>query len=169
MSKIILCAMGKEADNILIPNACIYITGIGCINVIKTLSRLIKRGEITNKDEIINVGYAGSSSLPIGSVVTIHKCSRLNASHTVKEPTFKLKKAEGLDFFECKTADDFVEKYNGKKVIDMELAYICSFFSKVTSIKIISDNENYCEYEEFDSKESWKTVNKILKGIINAD
>lgn len=158
--------MPKEAKYIKAKK--VFVTGIGCINVIKTLSRLIKKGEIKYGDRVINIGYAGSSCLPIGSIVQINKCHRLNKSKTVKEATFYLSDCFDLDNYECTTSDDFVED-GAFAVADMELAYICAFFDDVVSLKIISDNINLTEYNSFDSKKTWKKLNKIIKGVANED
>ena len=50
----------------------------------------------------------------------------------------------------CYTSTDFVVKTGIKEpcVFDMELAYICSMFDKVKSIKVVSDNLDLHTYEE---------------------
>lgn len=167
MSTVILCAMSKEAKRIKINNAKVYVVGIGVINVIKNISSLIKNGRIKDGDRIINVGYAGSSVFPIGSVVSVLRSSRLNKPKIIKEKSFKLNAVADIFSCECKTDDDFTDGLEDVEAVDMELAYICAFFEDVTSIKIISDDVNYSNYKKFNGKKAWEKVNNILRRLVN--
>lgn len=167
MSTVILCAMPKEAKNIKIEGANLFIIGIGAINVISRLSSLIADGKIKKGDKIINVGYAGSSFLPIGSVVSVKRSSRLAKPKIIKEKSFKLRRINGLKSYTCNTVDDFEDGLKNVELVDMELTYICSFFENISSIKIVSDGVCYSEYKKFRNKQSWEKVNNILRRLIN--
>lgn len=118
----------------------IVATGVGGLNVINTLRKIPKY------TRIINFGYCGSNSLPIGTEHRVGKCKLYHPGVKYKEPTYKL---DGT--VDCYTSDDFVTKTEIKKpcVFDMELAYILALgFKRVESIKIVSDNLDYKEYKE---------------------
>jgi hypothetical protein len=118
-------------------------TGVGGINVIRTLKHFPKWLKI------INFGYAGSNVIPVGTEVKVSWCELYHPNVEYKEPTFATK-----DFITsnicCYTSNDFVLKTKIKRkcVFDMELAYIFALgFKNVTSIKIVSDNLSLKEYE----------------------
>lgn len=52
----------------LYPRERIFKTGVGALNVIKSLMGVSK------KEKIVNVGYCGSNILPIGTKVKVGKC-----------------------------------------------------------------------------------------------
>ena len=119
-----------EADEIkLIPRAyrdCpVLVAGVGA-RAFDTLTSLSP-----NVDVIVNVGYCGSPTLPIGTVVYSA---------------------------ECETVDDFVEgampKYyhGGNKVIDMESQWIERWTDDnnvgIKVIKVVSDNLCFKQYKE---------------------
>ena len=170
---VILVAMEKEAKYIDCPNAKVIVTGIGLVNVIKTLSDKLASGELKLTDKLINVGYAGSNQYEVGDIIAIDKTQRFCPSATIEEPVFELKhflmlnKIEGIDT--CFTVDDFCnEVINEIPVIDMELFYIKAMgFTNLYAFKIISDNLNYVGYEKFEAKESWGRMNDILNGILS--
>ena len=119
-------------------------TGVGPLNVIETLRKYPKW------TKIINFGYAGSKTIPIGTEVKIG----YSASYHPK--VYYLDMAYILDNEEsdvwCYTQADFIEPEEAEEnaVYDMELAYICALgFKDVKSIKIISDNCNQEEYNKF--------------------
>ena len=115
-------------------------TGVGGINVIKTLKHFPKWLKI------INFGYVGSNVIPIGTEVRIGECKLYHPNVEYEEPTYKL---DGD--VTCYTSNDFVLETKIKKpvVFDMELAYILALgFKNVESIKIVSDNLSLKQYEE---------------------
>lgn len=120
----------------------ILITGVGGVNVINALK------DVPKDTEILNIGYAGSNKLDIGTIVGVN---RVNTFHP------------SVDFYECNpnnltigdyncyTSTDFVTKCNIEEpcVFDMELAFICALgFKRVRSIKKVSDNLSLKEYEK---------------------
>lgn len=118
----------------------IMVTGVGGINVIKSLWK------VDRNIPIHNVGYAGSNCIPKGTRVRIGKVKHYHPNVDFVEPIF------GLDGdVPCYTSDDFVLKTEIKEpcVFDMELAYILALgFTNVTAEKIISDNLNEEEFEQ---------------------
>lgn len=171
MAKIILVAMEKEAQYIDCPNAKVIVTGIGMNNVIKTLSRALIYGKISERDTVINVGYAGSSCFNVGDIVAVHNVKRLKPSTTVEEDTYSLiLKLDSVNrVAPCYTADDFVEGDKAIPLVDMELYYIRAFFKNLISFKIVSDNLNAMEYEEFNPDKAWEKMNSILNEVVNVN
>ena len=115
-------------------------TGVGGINILKTLKKANKG------HKIINFGYVGSNVIPIGTEVRIGKCRLYHPNVEYEEPIYKL---DGD--ITCYTSNDFVLETNIKEpvVFDMELAYILALgFKNVESIKIVSDNLSLSQNEE---------------------
>lgn len=116
------------------------ITGIGALNVINALSK------IDRSTPIINIGYAGSNSIPAGNKVEVGKVRLYHPNVEYIEPEYTLSGK-----IPCFTFCDFVTETDIKEpcVFDMELAYILAMgFENVTSIKIVSDNLNVEEFEK---------------------
>ena len=59
-------------------------TGVGGINVVRTLKRLPKWLKITN------FGYAGSNKIPPGTEVNIGRCKLYHPNVNYKEKTYEL-------------------------------------------------------------------------------
>ena len=118
----------------------IIVTGVGGLNVVKKLRYY------SLNTKIVNFGFVGSNTLPIGTRVNIGKCRLYHTNVEYQEPEYNL----GGDV-PCYTSNDFVLQTDIEEpcVFDMELAYILALgFSEVKSIKIVSDNLNYKQYEE---------------------
>ena len=154
---LIICAENKEARNIRCNNAVILVTGAGVSNILKT-----PRLTYDPKDIVINVGYAGSTVYEKGTVASVKSVQKLTQS-IINEPVLGLETLylEGVD---CHTADDFV-KHSDKELplVDMELYYLRLLYPQIQSLKIVSDNLNYKDYQKADFKESWAIVNKYLE------
>ena len=165
----ILVADHKEADNIKIPKSLkddvkiIIFNGWGDTAVIKKLSKMLLNHEFNKNDKFFNVGYVGSNEFQIGSVVTIGSVSKEIPSHTVKEPTIKLDKESKV---KCYSALNFVESTKHTGVFDMELYTLATFFPKIKSVKVVSDNLNYHEYNQVSIDKAWVKANKILFDLI---
>lgn len=117
-------------------------TGVGGINVIKSLCDLPK------DTPIINFGYAGSNKIKKGTEVKIGKSQLYHPNVTYDEPYFILLEGDII----CYTSNDFVLETDIEEpcVFDMELAYILALgFTNIKSIKIISDTLNFDEYEQY--------------------
>ncbi len=117
----------------------IIITGVGGLNVIEKLK------DIDKSTEILNIGYVGSNKIKKGTEVTVSESSLYHPNVEYIEPTYKLSGTT-----KCLTSNDFVleTSITEEVIFDMELAYILALgFTNVKSIKIVSDNLSYEEYE----------------------
>ena len=158
----------QEADNIKIPkelqnNTKMVLLGWGETSSIKTLSKMLLNGAFNKNDKFFNIGYVGSNEFPIGTVVIVGNVSREISSHTVKEPSVKLNKESSV---KCYSSLNFVESTKHTGVFDMELYTLATFFPKIKSVKIVSDNLNYHEYKQVAINDAWKKANKILFDMI---
>lgn len=120
------------------------VTGVGGTNIIRALK------DLPRDVCIMNVGYAGSNTYPVGTVTWPQQCRLWHPKVSFQEETFRLNSTSGVI---CLTAGDFVTEADDSmppfSIIDMELAYILAFgFSEVRAVKYISDNLNYKEYEK---------------------
>lgn len=118
----------------------IVVTGVGGLNVIRKLQYY------NRETPILNFGYAGSNSLPVGTKVNVGGVRLYHPNVEYREPIFTL----GGDV-PCYTSNDFVLQTDIKEpaLFDMELAYILGLgFHNVESIKIVSDNLSLKQYEE---------------------
>ena len=131
-------------------DAKILYTGVGAINIIRTLQ------DLDREAELVNVGYAGSANFDIGTWVAVTEV-RLNHPN-VKYPEPELKVEGGMCNVEggklkeavCYTNCDFVLQSDYKDcVFDMELAFIAALgFKKLHSLKYVSDNLSLHAYHE---------------------
>ena len=116
-------------------------TGVGYGNVYKALA------DVPRDTSILNIGYAGSNSIPIGTYCVISECRHYHPNVEFDEPAYKSLCGQ----YVCYTSDDFVTHTDITEpvVFDMELYAILSMgFTNVVSIKIISDNLSLKEYEK---------------------
>ena len=135
----IVVATEAEYNRFKSDNQKIIMTGVGYANVFKALA------DIPRDTPIINIGYAGSNSIPIGKVCAIGECRHYHPNVEYAEETYKLP-----GNYTCFTSDDFVLKtdIDYPVVFDMELYAIMSMgFTNVVAIKIVSDNLSIEEYE----------------------
>lgn len=133
-------------------------TGVGYGNVIEKLKDLDK------KTKIINIGFAGSNNLKVGSIVKVKNSFLYHPNVTYEEKIYHL-----MGDTDCYTSNDFVLQANIKQsvVFDMELYAICALGFDVTSYKIVSDNLNLTEYEKIEAEKidltkCWKDVSKLI-------
>lgn len=144
-------AMQREADMIDVPNK--YIIGINGTEMPET----------TKEDIIVNLGYCGAYKIPVGTIIEpsivfdfdSHKKAKINH-------IFNTKRAR------CFTSKKFVLEHivNFESIYDMELYEISKIpHKKLFSLKIVSDNLNEHDCENFNDKECWEKVEKILKEI----
>ena len=130
----------------------IIVTGVGAINVIKTLQ------DLPRNSQIINIGYAGSANYEIGSVVCVKEARLNHPCVSYPEPQLLLKdvpsewlKAPTTCISSvCYSNTDFVLQSEHKDcVFDMELAYIAALgFEHLVALKIVSDNLSLHDYRE---------------------
>ena len=160
-------------------------TGIATSNVIEALKDLDK------SISIINVGLAGSNSLPVGSIVTISTGEYYKLNVKVKNislyhPNVEIKGKQYVlnGDTDCYTSHDFVLQTPIEEpvVFDMELNAICAFGFEVESYKIVSDNLSLTQYEKVEAQkvdltqcfkkvfeiiEEQKWKNKIIQKSMN--
>lgn len=130
----------------------IIVTGVGAINVIRTLR------DLPRDAKLINIGYAGSANYPIGSLASVREV-RLNhpcVAYPEAELTLPCLPIEylkeGVTYLQsvCYSNTDFVLQSDYKDcVFDMELAYIAALgFENLYSLKVVSDNLSLHDYRE---------------------
>jgi hypothetical protein len=118
----------------------VVITGVGGTNVVRSLRAY------PQDTHIINIGFAGSATIPKGTAVKVKETSLFHTRCDYDEPTMVLAN-EGV---RCYTSCDFVgDRHLENSVFDMELAFIAALgFFKVESFKVVSDSIDYAEYEQ---------------------
>lgn len=125
----------------------IIVTGVGAFNVIEALKNVDKN------EKIHNIGYAGSNSIQIGTMVRVGEVGLHHPNVEYKEKKYIL---DGN--IPCFTSTDFVTstKETTPCVFDMELAFILAMgFKNVTAEKVVSDNLSLRQYEETSKKQMW--------------
>ena len=126
---------------------CIY-TGVGAINIIRSLQNLDRDAEL------FNIGYAGSANFDIGTWVEVSEVRLNHPNVTYPEPELKVErlqvKGEKVKKAVCYTNTDFVLASDYKDcVFDMELAFIAALgFKHLHSLKYVSDNLSLHKYHE---------------------
>lgn len=124
----------------------IIITGVGGLNVIRALK------DFPKDTEILNIGYAGSNNIKIGTKVVVSTVKTLHekATFTEQSKCCRVPTGHNSKVAPCYTSTDFVTKTEIKEdcVFDMELAFICSLFDRVWAVKVVSDNLNKEEYKK---------------------
>jgi len=124
-------------------------TGVGGINIIRSLQGLDREAEI------YNIGYAGSANFEVGSWAEVTEVRLNHPNVTYKEPELKnlspaLPSREGVRRAICYTNCDFVLASEYKDcVFDMELAFIAALgFKHLHSLKYVSDNLSLHSYHD---------------------
>ena len=131
-----------------IEGATLVYTGVGAINVIRSLQHLDREAEI------YNIGYAGSANFDVGTWVEVTEVRLNHPNVTYKEPELKLsaisRQHSGFRQAVCYTNTDFVLQSDYKDcVFDMELAFIAALgFKHVHSFKYVSDNLSLHAYHD---------------------
>lgn len=119
-------------------------TGVGAINVIRSLQHLDRDAEL------YNIGYAGSANFDLGTWVEVTEVRLNHPNVTYPEPELRLPvTGYGLQAI-CFTGTDFVLASEYKDcVFDMELAFIAALgFKHLHSFKYVSDNLSLHAYHE---------------------
>ena len=140
----------EEEKKRLVPESCwnvCIVTGIGYANVFRSLQ------DVPRSTPLVNIGYAGSNKLPIGSIRRISvsrnyhpNCVFQNDPEYVIKPT-----ADDPSSVPCYTSGDFVTETDITEpvVFDMELYAIFAMgFTSITAIKVITDNLSAEQYEQ---------------------
>jgi hypothetical protein len=129
----------------------IIVTGVGALNIIRSLR------DLPRDTELINIGYAGSANYAIGTLVEVTECRLHHPNVTYDEPVMPLQPIDDLFVRAlqpvkavCYSNTDFVLASPYKDcVFDMESAYIAALgFTHLSALKIVSDNLSLHAYHE---------------------
>lgn len=157
MAKYIVIA--EEGERKLLEQACeqvglnisdaqIIVSGVGAINIIRSLQNLDREAEL------FNIGYAGSANFDIGTWINVNEVRLNHPNVTYNEPRLLLSDGqwvnEQVKKAVCYTNCDFVLQSDYKDcVFDMELAFIASLgFKHLHSLKYVSDNLSLHSYHD---------------------
>ena len=123
-------------------------TGVGAINIIRSLQSLDRDAEV------YNIGYAGSANFDLGTWVEVTEVRLNHPNVTYAEPTLKINAGEWTNpktkQAVCYSNCDFVLASDYRDcVFDMELAFIAALgFKHLRSFKYVSDNLSLHDYHE---------------------
>lgn len=155
----ILVAMEKEKELLQkYVNHPITLIGIGAENLPLT----------TKNDIIINAGYCGGHMLPVGTIIEPHLCFDCTTRKKKKIKSF-------FNIFKnvrCYTSNKFVEKpiANFESIYDMELFKIMDLpHRELYSLKIVSDNLNEKDCENFNEEKSWGIIGDTIQNFIELE
>ena len=141
-----LLEKAREQLGIDLRDAEVIYTGVGAINVIRSLQGLDRDAEL------YNIGYAGSANFDIGTWVDVTEVRLNHPNVTYAEPELNVESLtlKGAKQAVCYSNTDFVLASDYKDcVFDMELAYIAALgFKKLHSLKYVSDNLSLHAYHE---------------------
>ena len=145
----------KEQLGLDLSDAQLIYTGVGAINIIRTLAGLDRDAEV------YNIGYAGSANFEIGTWVEVTEVRLNDPNVTYPEPELHLSPITNqkspitnhqspIIRSVCYTNTDFVLASDYKDcVFDMELAFIASLgFKQLHSLKYVSDNLSLHTYHD---------------------
>ena len=153
-----LLAMPREAEMFEkysdgIPDGQIDVVGIGAVD--------LDESKYTEEDILVNIGYAGGYKIPVGNLI--------EPAYAMDIKTWKAVPIDRVFYIErrmCLTSDRFVEEPMSETphLYDMELYKIAKLpHKRVHAIKIISDNLNEKDCEEFDGEDSWKRAMSFVR------
>lgn len=138
----------REQLGLDLSDASLVYTGVGAINIIRSLQ------DLDREAEVYNIGYAGSANFDLGSWVEVTEVRLNHPNVTYPEPELKLEPI-GLSHQQMKQAVcysncDFVLASDYKNcVFDMELAFIAALgFKHLHSLKHVSDNLSLHAYHD---------------------
>ena len=136
----------REALGLDLSDATLIYTGVGAINIIRSLQ------EIDRDAELYNIGYAGSANFELGTWVEVTKVRLNHPNVTYEEPNLPLG-VSNLPLAKqaiCYSNCDFVLQSDYKDcVFDMELAFIAALgFKHLHSLKYVSDNLSLHAYHD---------------------
>lgn len=138
----------REQLGLDLSDATLVYTGVGAINIIRSLQ------DLDREAEVYNIGYAGSANFDLGSWVEVTEVRLNHPNVTYPEPDLKLEPI-GLSHQQVKQAVcysncDFVLASDYKDcVFDMELAFIAALgFKHLHSLKHVSDNLSLHAYHD---------------------
>ena len=138
----------KEQTGLDLSDATLIYTGVGAINIIRSLQ------DLDREAEIFNVGYAGSANFDLGTWVEVTEVRLNHPNVTYPEPELPISNHQlpitHVKQALCYTNCDFVLQSDYKDcVFDMELAYIAALgFKHLHSFKYVSDNLSLHAYHD---------------------
>ena len=145
----------KEQLGLDLRDAQLIYTGVGAINIIRSLAGLDRDAEV------YNIGYVGSANFEIGTWVEVTEVRLNHPNVTYPEPELQLSPITNYQSpitnhqspiikSVCYTNTDFVLASDYKDcVFDMELAFIASLgFKQLHSLKYVSDNLSLHTYHD---------------------
>ncbi len=146
----------KEQTGLDLSDATLIYTGVGAINIIRSLQ------DLDREAEIYNVGYAGSANFDLGTWVEVTEVRLNHPNVTYPEPTLEIQNSypkgtivSKLKIQNCRQAVcysncDFVLASDYRDcVFDMELAFIAALgFKNLHSFKYVSDNLSLHAYHD---------------------
>ncbi len=144
----VLLDQSKEALGLDLSDAELIFTGVGAINIIRSLQHLDREAEL------INIGYAGSANFDLGTWVEVTEVRLNHPNVTYPEPELKISNQQStinnVKQAPCFTSIDFVLASDYKDcVFDMELAFIAALgFTNLHSYKYVSDNLSLHAYHD---------------------
>ena len=144
----VLLDQAKEALGLDLSDAELIFTGVGAINIIRSLQHLDREAEL------INIGYAGSANFDLGTWVEVTEVCLNHPNVTYPEPELKISNQQStinnVKQAPCFTSTDFVLASDYKDcVFDMELAFIAALgFTNLHSYKYVSDNLSLHAYHD---------------------
>ena len=143
-----LIAQAAERFGLDVTDAEVVVTGVGGINIIRSLQGLDREAEV------YNIGYAGSANFDLGTWVEVSEVRLNHPNVTYPEPELKIKnskfKIQNCLQAICYTNTDFVLASEYRDcVFDMELAFIAALgFVNLRSFKYVSDNLSLHAYHD---------------------
>ena len=148
-----LLEKAREQLGLDLSDAQIIYTGVGAINIIRSLQ------DLDREAELYNIGYAGSANFDIGTWVEVSEVRLNHPNVTYPEPKLMLiDETMGVELpldhetrrAVCYTNTDFVLASDYKDcVFDMELAFIAALdFKHLHSLKYVSDNLSLHTYHD---------------------
>ncbi len=143
----------REQLGVDLSDATLIFTGVGAINIIRSLQSLDREAEL------YNVGYAGSANFDLGTWVEVTEVRLNHPNVSYPEPRLTMHNSQFTMHNEqgamnncrqavCYTNCDFVLASDYKDcVFDMELAFIAALgFKNLHSFKYVSDNLSLHDY-----------------------
>lgn len=144
----VLLDKAREQLGLDLSDATLLYTGVGAINIIRSLQNLDRDAEL------YNIGYAGSANFDLGTWVEVTEVRLNHPNVTYKEPELQLPitnyQSPMVKQAICYSNTDFVLASDYRDcVFDMELAYIAALgFKNLHSLKYVSDNLSLHAYHD---------------------
>lgn len=149
----VLLDKAREQLGLDLSDATLVYTGVGAINIIRSLQGLDRDAEL------YNIGYAGSANFDLGTWVEVTEVRLNHPNVTYPEPKLMLiDETLGAELplehetrrAICYTGTDFVLASDYQDcVFDMELAFIAALgFKHLHSLKYVSDNLSLHAYHD---------------------